>query len=183
LSNNGDKSYPFGSPSFFFFFVSMLTSSKVLIALISGALAVYSAASISHYGVTIDSPSLYYAGDRPVYASKKLALNPAPDAFVNNAQLLTNVAPSYAPPGKHLLGATVIGIPELSDAEYDLLLRRLQELEDSNPVSRGLLLPASPISFFIVSVSARLRFPSVGSTLAANSTGSSPPSRRFSFIS
>lgn len=35
LSNNGDKAYPFGSPSFFFFFVSMLTSSKVLIALIS----------------------------------------------------------------------------------------------------------------------------------------------------
>jgi amino acid transporter len=35
LSNNGSKSYPFGSPSFFFFFVSMLTSSKFLIALIS----------------------------------------------------------------------------------------------------------------------------------------------------
>ena len=35
LSNNGDKAYPFGSPSFFFFFVSMLTSSKFLIALIS----------------------------------------------------------------------------------------------------------------------------------------------------
>jgi amino acid transporter len=35
LSNNGSKAYPFGSPSFFFFFVSMLTTSKVLIALIS----------------------------------------------------------------------------------------------------------------------------------------------------
>ena len=35
LSNNGNKAYPFGSPSFFFFFVSMLTSSKFLIALIS----------------------------------------------------------------------------------------------------------------------------------------------------
>jgi amino acid transporter len=35
LSNNGDKAYPFGSPSFFFFFVSMLTSSSFLIALIS----------------------------------------------------------------------------------------------------------------------------------------------------
>jgi amino acid transporter len=35
LSNNGDKAYPFGSPSFFFFYVSMLTSSSFLIALIS----------------------------------------------------------------------------------------------------------------------------------------------------
>jgi APA family basic amino acid/polyamine antiporter len=35
LSNHGAKEYPFGSPSFFFFFVSMLTTSKFLIALIS----------------------------------------------------------------------------------------------------------------------------------------------------
>jgi basic amino acid/polyamine antiporter, APA family len=35
LSNNGDKAYPFGSPSFFFFYVSMLTSSSFLIGLIS----------------------------------------------------------------------------------------------------------------------------------------------------
>jgi basic amino acid/polyamine antiporter, APA family len=35
LSNNGAKEYPFASPSFFFFFVSMLTTSKLLIALIS----------------------------------------------------------------------------------------------------------------------------------------------------
>ena len=70
--------------------------------------------------------ALYYAGDRPVYDSRKLALNPAPGAFVNNAQLLTNVAPSYAPPGKHLLSATVIGIPDLSDA--DMFKRGLRDL-------------------------------------------------------
>jgi amino acid transporter len=35
LSNNGSKAYPFGSPSFFFFFVSMLTKSSFLIGLIS----------------------------------------------------------------------------------------------------------------------------------------------------
>lgn len=61
--------------------------------------------------------TLYYTGDAPFYRERKLLLNAAPGAFVNNAQLLTNVAPSYAPPGKHLLAATVIGIPELSDAE------------------------------------------------------------------
>jgi Dolichyl-phosphate-mannose-protein mannosyltransferase len=38
-----------------------------LIALISGALAVWGVANLSHYGVTIDSPSLYYAGDRTLF--------------------------------------------------------------------------------------------------------------------
>ena len=70
--------------------------------------------------------ALYYAGDQPLYAGAKLLLNPAPDAFVNNAQLLTNVAPSYAPPGKHLLGATVIGVPDLSD--HELFRRGLRDL-------------------------------------------------------
>jgi amino acid transporter len=35
LSNNADKAYPFGSPSFFFFYVAMLTKSSFLIGLIS----------------------------------------------------------------------------------------------------------------------------------------------------
>jgi amino acid transporter len=35
LSNNGNEAYPFGSPSFFFFYVSMLTGSSFVIALIS----------------------------------------------------------------------------------------------------------------------------------------------------
>jgi amino acid transporter len=35
LSNAGDPSYPFGSPSFFFFFVSMLTTSTPLIVIIN----------------------------------------------------------------------------------------------------------------------------------------------------
>jgi phytoene dehydrogenase-like protein len=61
--------------------------------------------------------TLYYAGDQPVYQGKKLLLNANPDPFVNNAQVLSNVAPSYAPAGKHLLSATVLGMPDLSDAE------------------------------------------------------------------
>ena len=70
--------------------------------------------------------TLYYTGDKRVYAGAKLVLNPARDAFVNNAQLLTNVAPGYAPPGKHLLAATVIGVPDLDDAE--LFRRGLRDM-------------------------------------------------------
>ncbi len=35
LSNNGSKAYPFGAPSFFFFFVAMLTDSAPVIAIMS----------------------------------------------------------------------------------------------------------------------------------------------------
>ena len=60
---------------------------------------------------------LYFAGDTPLYRSRKLLLGASPDSFVNNAVLITNIAPEYAPPGKHLLSATVLGDPELSDTE------------------------------------------------------------------
>lgn len=93
--------------------------------------------------------SLYYAGDRPIYEAKKLALNPAPDAFVNNAQLLTNVAPSYAPPGKHLLGATVIGIPGLSDADlFKRGLRDLHRMFAGDPAAQAALAGYQPLRLY-----------------------------------
>ena len=93
--------------------------------------------------------SLYYAGDRPVYRSRKLALNPAPDAFVNNAQQLTNVAPSYAPPGKHLLSATVIGIPELSDAQlFKRGLRDLHRMFAGDPAAQAALAGYQPLRLY-----------------------------------
>jgi phytoene dehydrogenase-like protein len=61
--------------------------------------------------------TLYFSGNTPLYKGRKLLLNAAPDALVNNAVLLSNVAPTYAPPGRHLLSATVLGVPELSDDE------------------------------------------------------------------
>jgi phytoene dehydrogenase-like protein len=93
--------------------------------------------------------TLYYGGDRPVYASKKLALNPAPDAFVNNAQLLTNIAPSYAPPGKHLLGATLIGIPQMSDAElFKRGLRDLHRMFAGDPAATAALASYQPLRLY-----------------------------------
>jgi phytoene dehydrogenase-like protein len=61
--------------------------------------------------------TVYFGGDAPVFRGKKIALNPAPGAFVNNAQMLSNVAPEYAPAGRHLLSASVLGVSDLSDAE------------------------------------------------------------------
>lgn len=71
--------------------------------------------------------NLYFAGTQRLYSQRKILLNAAPDAFVNNAQLLTNVAPTYAPAGQHLLSVTVLGLlPHLADEE--LFLRAMADL-------------------------------------------------------
>jgi phytoene dehydrogenase-like protein len=58
---------------------------------------------------------LYFAGDERLYPQRKIVLNANPDAYVNHAVLLTNIAPSYAPRRKHLLSATVLGNPQEDD--------------------------------------------------------------------
>jgi phytoene dehydrogenase-like protein len=63
--------------------------------------------------------NLYWAGERPVYRAKKLALNGNRHVFINNAAQITNVAPNYAPEGRHLLSGTVVGpIPDASDTAF-----------------------------------------------------------------
>jgi len=63
--------------------------------------------------------TLYWAGTRALTTHKKLWLNADADAYVNNAMQMTAVAPEYAPAGRHLLSATVLGIPaEDDDACY-----------------------------------------------------------------
>ncbi len=60
-------------------------------------------------GGALHSTAIYFAGTRAVYSGRKIVLNAAPDALVNNAQQLTNVVPEYAPAGQHLLSAVVLG--------------------------------------------------------------------------
>ncbi len=61
--------------------------------------------------------AIYFAGTTQLYQGRKILLNAAPDALVNNAQLISNVAPTYAPPGRHLLSAVVLGMPAMDDRE------------------------------------------------------------------
>ncbi len=58
---------------------------------------------------------LYFAGNERLYSQRKILLNADPHAYVNNAVLLTNIAPTYAPPHKHLLSVTVLGDPRDDD--------------------------------------------------------------------
>ncbi|HEX4204016.1 MAG TPA: NAD(P)/FAD-dependent oxidoreductase [Ktedonobacteraceae bacterium] len=58
---------------------------------------------------------VYFAGDERLYPQRKILLNTDPHAYVNNAVLLTNIAPTYAPPRKHLLSVTVLNNPGEDD--------------------------------------------------------------------
>ncbi len=64
---------------------------------------------------SVGTTTLYFAGKVPLWQGKKILLNANCDAFVNQAALLTNVAPEYAPEGEHLLSCSVIGVSSQED--------------------------------------------------------------------
>lgn len=72
-----------------------------------------------HAGTT-----LYYGADRSPVGEPILLLNGEGKGVVNHAAVLSDAAPTYAPAGRALISATVIGSPDVSDAELDRLARR-----------------------------------------------------------
>src|SRR5262249_48028364 len=59
---------------------------------------------------------VYFGGKERLDKHGKILLNTAPGAYVNNAVLLSNIAPTYAPPRRHLLSATILD-PQTDDDE------------------------------------------------------------------
>ncbi|GAC1621225.1 MAG: NAD(P)/FAD-dependent oxidoreductase [Candidatus Acidiferrum sp.] len=59
----------------------------------------------------------YYAADEAPVALPMLILNGDGAGPVNNFAVMSHVAPSYAPAGKHLLSITVLGIQNLTDVQ------------------------------------------------------------------
>lgn len=59
---------------------------------------------------------VYFGGKERLYKERKILLNTASDSYVNNAVLLSNIAPTYAPPRRHLLSATILN-PGTDDDE------------------------------------------------------------------
>jgi phytoene dehydrogenase-like protein len=69
---------------------------------------------------------VYFGGKERLYSQRKLLLNTASNAYVNNAVLLSNIAPTYAPPHRHLLSATILD-PGTDDDEQ-IARRALAEM-------------------------------------------------------
>jgi phytoene dehydrogenase-like protein len=59
----------------------------------------------------------YYDADEPPVAEPMLVLNGDGAGPVNNFAVISQVAPSYAPAGKHLVSATVLGTQKLTEAQ------------------------------------------------------------------
>jgi phytoene dehydrogenase-like protein len=59
----------------------------------------------------------YYGVTEPPIAEPLLAVNGDGAGPVNNFMVISNVAPSYAPAGKHLVSATVLGTHQLTDVQ------------------------------------------------------------------
>jgi phytoene dehydrogenase-like protein len=59
----------------------------------------------------------YYAVDEPPIQEPLLVLNGDGAGPVNNFAVISRVAPSYAPAGKHLVSATVLGTHQLTDLQ------------------------------------------------------------------
>jgi phytoene dehydrogenase-like protein len=60
---------------------------------------------------------LYYAADEPPVAQPVLILNGDGAGPVNNFAVISQVAPSYAASGKHLVSATVLGTHKLTEVQ------------------------------------------------------------------
>ena len=62
---------------------------------------------------------LYWAAPAPPTGDAMLLLDGTGEGPLNNVQILSNVAPSYAPDGQALVSASVLGAPEARDAEIE----------------------------------------------------------------
>ena len=116
--------------------------------------------------------NLYWQGAERVYNGKKLVLNGNPGPFVNNAVQITNVAPAYAPPGRHLLSASVVGVPEGDDetlfrmARYDL--RRMFR---GDPRAALALDTYEPLALYRIPYAQFAQPPGIHPHLPGNNTG------------
>lgn len=93
--------------------------------------------------------TLYFAGPEPLWQERKILLNANARPFVSHAALMTNVAPDYAPEGQHLLSASVLGVPELSDdALYEAVRTDLNRMLTGSAQARQLLRHYRPLAIY-----------------------------------
>jgi len=109
---------------------------------------------------------IYFAGAQSLYSGPKLMLNANPDAFVNHAVQISNISPAYAPPGQHLLVASVLGAPELDSAQ--LVARCRAELASWFPSNA--LAAFRPVGTYRIPFARCAQPPDVFNRLPANTT-------------
>jgi phytoene dehydrogenase-like protein/ligand-binding SRPBCC domain-containing protein len=66
-----------------------------------------------------DVTCVYYSASSSPVGRPTLVLDGEDEGPVNNLSVMSDVAPTYAPPGQALISATVLGDPPIDDAELD----------------------------------------------------------------
>lgn len=116
--------------------------------------------------------NLYFAGAEPVYTGKKIAVHANRNPFINNVVQVSNVAPEQAPPGQHLLSASILGVPEGSDDE--LFARGMADVRRMFAGDRAALSALSgyrPLHRYRIPYGQFAQRPGVYETLPDNETG------------
>ena len=72
----------------------------------------------------VGSVCVYFALSISLYADRLIVLNARRDAYINNLQQITNVAPEYAPAGQHLLSLTLLRASADSDEVIETRCRQ-----------------------------------------------------------
>lgn len=72
----------------------------------------------------LGSVALYFESERPICEGAYIVLNGSGRGRVNEVVPITNAAPGYAPPGRHLLCAVLLGDPQESD---EVLVEEVRE--------------------------------------------------------
>ena len=115
--------------------------------------------------------TLYWEGDSALTTNRKLWLNANSDAFVNNACQLSAIAPHYAPAGRHLLSASVLGVPEYSDDElYAAAEADIQRMLDYDSTTQQAFRQYRRLRIYRIPYAQFAQPPGIHPTLPANRT-------------
>jgi len=102
------------------------SAARQIVAASTGRLAVEDSSPAARWNRTT---TFYYAAERAPSTEKTLWLNGEGRSAgpVNNACIVSNIAPSYAPPGAHLISASVVGEAPLAESHRIRLEDDVQE--------------------------------------------------------
>jgi len=117
--------------------------------------------------VPVVTTCVYFSSSRSLYSGKKIVLNAAPDAYVNNLVQITNIAPSYAPAGQHLVSATLLELPQGRDDA--IAARALDDIKRMFP--RRATAALTPLSLVRVPFAQFAQPPGIFERLPSNATG------------
>lgn len=71
---------------------------------------------------SLSSTYIHFASAQTIDSQQRLLLN-GEEGLINNAHWLSNLMPSRAPAGQHLLTVTVLGIPDMDDIALEARIR------------------------------------------------------------